>query len=251
MQNPPPFSWVVPGFAVLAVGVFAVLLGTSGTGLARAQDASGDPLEWYRPVRAAIEDLFGEISARLSTSTADLPDGSREQVRALAEGHVRGVLANLDVEIGRVAGRVSELRVEHGPQEDHFCSPDNSAFRLFDSVGDDPSVARDALVAGFQCRAAYRGAVSTPVLDEVSSLRERCFLARDRLVDHHDDPTVVRNPARAAVYAVEQCAAWQGAAWTLYSVTGSDPGSFYGDEGAGAVVLDLTARIVRGEFSDP
>ena len=88
-------------------------------------------------------------------------------------------------------------------------------------------------------------AVSLPVSEELESLRNLCVIARDRIVEQHDDPSVVSEPERAAVSAVARCAAWRGAAWVRYSLTGSHYKDF---ADANSVVLELTVGIINREY---
>ena len=119
------------------------------------------------------------------------------------------------------------------------------AFRLLERVGDDAADAQNALLAGFQCRTAYRGAVSRPAAEEIESLRNLCFIARDRIVEHHDNPEIVFEPERAAIYAVAQCASYRGAAWAAQELTGKPWGFYEADD----IVRTLTNSLLRGEFS--
>ena len=139
-------------------------------------------------------------------------------------------------------------RAEHDPQEDHFCSTNLVAYRLFERVTEDPTDAQNALLAGFQCRTAYRGAVSRPAAEEIERLRNLCFIARDRIVEQHDNPEIVFEPDRAALYAVARCASYRGAAGAAYRLTGS--GWDLWSE-ADEIVWRLTNNFLRGEFRRP
>ena len=121
---------------------------------------------------------------------------------------------------------------------------------LFERVGEDPTDAQNALLAGFQCRAAYRGAVSRPATEERESLRELCFIARDRIVQHHDNPEIVFEPERAALYALARCAAYRGAASSAYMLTRT-PGTYEMFTEAEQIVRNLTNSILRREFEGP
>ena len=183
-----------------------------------AAGQEGGDAGWYPAVRAEIAELRTELLA--SVAGADLPEGARAQAWSQVEGAVEGLLRNLDAEIAGVGPRLSAARLEHGPQEDHFCSAGNVAARLVERVMEDPADAGGALTAAAQCREAYRGAASLPVSEELEDLRNLCVIARDRIVEQGDDPSVVWEPERAAVYAVARCAAWRGAARVRYSLTG-------------------------------
>ena len=71
------------------------------------------------------------------------------------------------------------------------------------------------------------------------------MIARDRIVEPHDDPSVVWEPDRATVYAVARCAAWRSAAWVRYSVTGSHYEDF---ADADSFVEELTVGIINREY---
>ena len=176
---------------------------------------------------------------------ADLPEGARAQARSQVEGIVEGLLRNLDAEIAAVGPRLSAAQLEHGPQEDHFCSAANVALRLIERVMEDPADAGGALTAAAQCSEAYWGAVSLPVSEELEGLRNLCMIARDRIMEQHDDPSVVSERERAAVYAVARCAAWRGAAWVRYSLTGDHYKDF---ADADSFVLELTVGIINREY---
>ena len=212
------------------------------TAVSAAGQEGGDA-GWYPAVRAEVAGLRTEILSRVAG--ADLPEGARAQARSQVEGIVEGLLRNLDAEIAGVGPRLSAARLEHGPQEDHFCSAEAVAFRLVERVMEDPAAAGGALTAAAQCREAYRGAVSLPVSEELKGLRNLCVIARDRIVEQHDDPSVVWEPERAAVYAVARCAAWRGAAWVRYSLTGDHYKDF---ADADSFVLELTVGIINREY---
>ena len=159
-----------------------------------------------------------------------------------------GLLRNLDTEITGIGPRLSAARLEHGPQGDHFCSAGNVAFRLFTRVTEDPADAGDALTAAAQCRESYRGAVSLPVSEELESLRNLCEIAHDRIVEHHDNPEIVFEPDRAAIYAIGRCADYRGVAQVAYALTGSGWGVWHEANG---IVRTLTNSFLRGEFSEP
>lgn len=200
------------GATWLAVGAFA-FTAVSATG----QD--GGDAGWYPAVRAEIDEFRTEFLS--DVAGVDLPDGARAQLRSQIEGALEGLFRNLDAEIAGVGPRLLAARLEHGPQEDHFCSAENVASRLALRAMEDPVDAGDALMAAAQCREAYQGAVSLPVFEELEGLRELCVSVRDSIVEQPDDPSVAWEPERAAVYAVARCAAWKGAAWVRYSLTGA------------------------------
>ena len=224
------------GATWLAIGALA-FTAVSATGQ-ETSDAG-----WYPAVRAEIAGLRTELLSRVDG--ADLPDGARAQARSQVEGIVEGLLRNLDAEIGGLDPRLSAARLEGRPQEDHFCSAENIAFRLFERVMEDPADAGNALTAAAQCREAYWGAVSLPVSEELEVLRNLCVIARDRIVEQHDDPSVVWEPERAAVYAVARCAAWRGAASVRYSLTGSHYKDF---ADASSFVLELTVGLINRDY---
>ena len=227
--------------AWLAAGALAF------TAVGAAGQEGGDA-EWYSAVRAEIAGLRTELLSRVAG--ADLPEGARAQARSQVEGTVEGLLRNLDAEIAGVGPQLSAARLEDVPQEVHFCSAGNVAARLVERAMEDPADAGDALTAAAQCREAYRGAVSLPVSEELEGLRKLCVVARDRIVEQHDDPSddpsVVWEPERAAVYAVARCAAWRGAAWVRYRLTGAHYKDF---ADADSHVLELTVGIINREYS--
>ena len=222
--------------AWLAVGALAF------TAVSAAGQQGGDA-GWYPAVREEIAGLRTELLS--SVAGADLPEGAHAQARSQVEGAVEGLLRNLDAEIAGVGPQLLAAAFEHGLQAEHFCSAENVALRLVERVMDDPADASDALTAAAQCRKAYWGAVSLPVSEELEVHRELCVLARDRIVEEHDDPSVVREPERAAIYAVARCAAWRGAARVRYALTGDH----YKDVAdADSFVLELTIGIINREY---
>ena len=185
-------------------------------------------------------------SGRENMAENDVPAGQQAQAIASLEGHFRGVLANLDAEIKAIEERLLTERAEHDAQEHHFCSTENVGYRLVDRIGKDPADAQNALHTGIQCRTAYRGAVSRPSIEALDNLRELCFIARDRIVNHHDNPEIVYDPDTAALYAVARCADYRGAAWVAYELTGADWTTWHDAE---MIVLELRTSMLRGEFS--
>ena len=215
-----------------------------------AQAPETDPHAWYATVRAGLVATLEETleTGRENMAREEIPDGQQAQMIAAMEGALRGTIANLDAEINAIEDRIRAQRAEYDPQEDHFCSFDNAGYRLLERVGEDPADAQDALVAGVQCRTAYRGVVSRPATEEIESLRSLCLIARDRILEHHDNPEIVFEPDRATVYAIRQCAAYQGATWVAYALTGSNWGVWFE---ADEIVRTLTNGFLRGEFSRP
>ena len=219
-----------------AVGAVAF---TAGFAVGQEVDDTG----WYPAVRAEIYEFRTEFLS--DVAGIDLPDGASAQLRSQIEGALEGLFRNLDAEIAGVGPRLLAARLEHGPQEDHFCSAENIAVRLAERVMEDPADAGDALMAAAQCREAYRGAVSLPVFEELEDHRNLCVIARDRIVEPHADPSVVWDPERAAIYAVARCAAWRGAARLRYTLTGDHYKAF---ADADSFVLKLTIGIINREY---
>lgn len=186
-----------------------------------------------------LEQTSRRVSRRCSTP--------RRTVLAQARLQMKGMLANLDAEMNGIEARIRAERAEYDPQEDHFCRADIVGARILGRVGKDPADAQDALLAGLQCRMASRGAVSIPAREEIASLRNLCFIARDRTVEPHENPEIVFESERAAIYAIAQCAAYRGAASAAQQVTGTDYGFFDAD----LIVMMLTNRFLRGEFTGP
>ena len=216
-----------------------------------AQAPETDPQAWYATVRAELVAALEEtLESRLENMAQnDVPAGQQAQVTALVEATFRGTIANLDAEINGIGERVRAEAAEHDPQEENFCSPGNAGLRLLERVREDPADAQNALLAGVQCRTAYRGAVSRPTTEEIESLRDLCFIARDRIVEHYDNPEIVFEPDRAAVYAIGRCADYRGAAWVADTLTGSDWYRVWSE--ADEIVRSLTSRLLRGEFLRP
>ena len=215
-----------------------------------AQPPETDPHTWYAAVRSELVAGLEEAleMARENMAREQIPMGQKAQAIATMEGVFQGSIANLDSEINAVDERIRAERAEHDPQEERFCSPENAGYRLMERVGENPADAQDALLAGVQCRTAYRGAVSRPATEEIEILRDLCFIARDRIVEQHDNPEIVFEPDRAAVYAVRQCAAYRGAARVADALTGSGWEVFFE---ADETVRRLTESFLRGEFSGP
>ena len=165
-----------------------------------AQAPETDPQAWYATVRAELVAVLEEIleTSRESMAREEAPAGQRAHLIAVAEVAFRGTIANLDAEINAIEDRIRAQRAEHDPQEDHFCRADIAGRRLLERVGGDPADAQDALLAGAQCRTAYRGAMSRPTSAEIERLRDLCLIARDRVVENHDNPEIVFEPDRAA-----------------------------------------------------
>ena len=225
----------------LTVSLILILWSGGATRPTSAQEAGTDPGEWYATFRAVVEAEFEELLNR--PSLAEAPVGVQAQVRAQLEGFVRGILANLDIEAERLERRVLTEQTEHVAGEDRFCGPESVAGRLIPRVSEDPADAQNALLAGFQCRTAYRGAVSRPATEERESLRERCLGARERILEPVPPATV----EGAALWALVRCSAYEGAAEAAYNLTGD-----YGMIGeAAGIVLDLRNSFQRGEFAGP
>lgn len=231
-----------------AIATALTILGSAAPTIAQGPET--DPQTWYTSVRAELVAMLGERleTARANMAREEVPAGQQALLIAAAEDAFRGTIANLDAEIDAIEDRIRLQRAEQAPQEDHFCRADIAAGRLLERVGEDPADAHDALFAGVQCRTAYRGATSRPTTEEIESLRHLCFIARDRIVEHHDNSEIVFEPNRAAVYAVEQCAAYRGATWVAYTLTGSGRGVW---SEADQTVRRLTNSFLRGEFSGP
>ena len=232
------------GTATTATAVATALTILCTAGAPRPTSAQGpeaDPHAWYEAVRAELEAGFETMLNTASENEA--PAGLLAQVRMQMEG----ILANLDTEMNGIEARIRVERAEHDPKEDRFCRADIVGRRLLERVGEDPADAQDALLAGVQCRTAYRGAVSIPATEEIESLRDLCFIARDRIVEHHDNPEIVFEPARAALYAVARCAAYRGAASVAQQLTGTAYGFYDADH----IVRTLTNSFLRGEFTGP
>ena len=228
--------------AATAIATVLTILWTAGAPRpTSAQGPEADPHAWYGTVRAELEAVF---ESTLNTASEDAaPAGLLAQFRLQMEG----ILANLDTEMNGIQARIRVERAAHDPQEDHFCRADFVGVRLLERVGKDPADAQDALLAGVQCRTAYRGAVSIPATEEIENLRDLCFIARDRIVEHHDKPEIVFEPERAALYAVARCAAYRGAASVAEQLTGT----VYGFGDADHIVTTLTNSLLRGEFAGP
>ena len=101
------------------------------TAVSAAAQESGDS-GWYPAVRAKIAEVKTEPLSLLGE--ADLPEGTRAQAQSQVEGNLEGLLRNLDAEIAGVGPRLSAARLEHSPQEDHFCSAENVTLRLVERV---------------------------------------------------------------------------------------------------------------------
>lgn len=229
--------------AALATALTIVWTGAAARA-AGAQTSETDPRAWYETVRTEFKTSIEAIL--IDASEQELAPGTLAQLRMTMEGGV----ANLDREMEALEARIQAEEADHNAQEDHFCSTSLVAYRLWERVFEDPTDAQDALLAGVQCRTAYRGAVSKPLREEIGNLRELCFIARDRIVEHHDNPAIVHDPVLAALHAMKQCAAYRGAAWVTYSLTGSSEGyTEFAD--ANETVDALTVRFVSGEFSGP
>lgn len=230
-----------------AVATALTILGSAAPTIAQGPET--DPQTWYTSVRAELVAMIGEMleTARENMAREEVPAGQQAQLIAVAEGTFRGAIANLDAEIDAIEGRIRAQQAEQDSQEDHFCGADIAGGRLLERVAEDPADAQDALFAGVQCRTAYRGAMSRPTTEKIESLRNLCFTARDRIVENHDNPEIVFEPDRAALYAIAQCASYRGAAEAAYSVTGTVTGNREADR----IVITLTNSFLRGEFSGP
>ena len=228
-----------------AVAVALTIAGTGGAPRpASAQTPEADPRAWYEAVGTELKENIEDVMSRASEQ--EVAAGALAQLRMTMEGGV----ANLDREMGALEARIQAEEADHNAQEDHFCDAKLVAIRLAKRVYDDPTDAQDALLASVQCRTAYRGAVSRPAEEKIESLRELCLIARDRIVDHHDNPTIVHIPVLAALYAVKQCASYRGAAEVVYGLTGS--GDSYEEWSEAARIVDaLTLSVVSGEFTGP
>ena len=213
------------------------------TAVSAAGQETSSNAGWYPDVRAEIVRLQTELLSLMAE--ADLPEGARAQARSQIEGNIGGLLRNLDAEIAGVGRRLSAAQLEHGPQEDHFCSPGNVAARLAERVMEDPADAGNALTAAAQCREAYWGAVSLPVSEELEDMRNLCMDLRDSIGEPREQLPATWKPEHDAVYALARCASWRGAAWVRYSLTGSHYTDF---ADAGSLVLELTFGIINSEY---
>ena len=134
---------------------------------------------WYPAIRTEIAGFRSELVSRAAETdlTEDITEGTRAHLESQIEGTWVGLLRNLDAEIEGVEAQLSEARVKHSAQGNHFCSPRNIASRVAKRVMENPADANNALMSAAQCREAYWGASSRPVSEELESLRNLC---RDR-----------------------------------------------------------------------
>ena len=134
-----------------------IILWSGGTARpAWAQGPEANPRTWYEAVRTEFK---ANIERALThASEHEAPAGALAQLRLSMEG----IVANLDREMSGIEALIQAEEAEHNPQEDHFCSASTVVARLAKRVHEDPADAQDALLAGVQCRTAYRGAVSRP-----------------------------------------------------------------------------------------
>ena len=228
-----------------AVAVALTIAGTGGAPPpANAQTPEADPRAWYEAVRTELKENIEDVMSHAVEQ--EIAAGALAQLRMTMEGGV----ANLDREMEGLETRIQEEEANHNAQEEHFCSTSLVAHRLWERVFEEATDAQDALLAGIQCRTAYRGAVSRPAEEEIESLRKLCSIARDRIVEHHDNPAIVHDPVMATLYAMKQCAGYRGAAWVAYSLTGSVE-SYTEWADANETVNALTVSVVSGEFAGP
>ena len=138
---------------------------------------------WYPAIRTEIAGFRSELVSRAAGTdlTEDITEGTRAHLESQIEGTWVGLLRNLDAEIEGVEAQLSEARVKHSAQGNHFCSPRNIASRVAKRVMENPADANNALMSAAQCREAYWGASSRPVSEELESLRNLCVTARKRL----------------------------------------------------------------------
>ena len=107
--------WETIKTATAVATAFTILWSAAAAQSTSAQGPRADASAWYQAVRRELDVMLEDLLERLSS--AEIPAGERAQARAQVEGHLRGIVANLDTEIEAIGHRVLLAeQAEHDPQ---------------------------------------------------------------------------------------------------------------------------------------